>query len=397
MISRNSIINTKTSTGEDNTLVPIGEFYLGEKVVCGKIEEHIFDNHWENDGIQPESCVIINPADNTNNFVIMNVIHETPAARIGATDYMSLAMAVEAAVDGDTVVILKDISVAKSVDISKALTIDMNGKTLSSEVPGIFNVYSDLTIVGEGTIEGPIGENAANFDGNAVINVEGEKAKLTLDKVSIIADGVGSDGMYGVYVLNGGTLVSNNPTIVSHFAAIGMNNTTAPATIQINGGSYIAKANPVNGDSVAWWSYFCAALYASATSNIDINGGHFEGYYAISSRYSTVNQNLTINNGEFIGTEKALFVDNVEVKNQSGIRVILVKGGTFSTDPSEYVPEGYKVTTTNGNYVVSEKTQQDYMNEIAVEIATTTVKNVFKGFKTVASVIKSYIPSFLGK
>ncbi|MBQ9554262.1 hypothetical protein IJU97_04910 [bacterium] len=79
--------------------------------------------------------------------------------------------------------------------------------------------------------------------------------------------------MYGVYVLNGGTAVFGNasdstgPTITSHFAAIGTNNTTAPANITVYGGNYTANATPTNNE---WWSYFCAPIYAAAAGTFNV-------------------------------------------------------------------------------------------------------------------------------
>ena len=103
--------------------------------------------------------------------------------------------------------------------------------------------------------------------------------------------------MYWVYVLNWGTAIfgteneSNGPIIHSHFGAIGTNNTTAPATIIVYGGKFIADATPTNNE---WWSYFCAPIYAAANWSYTINGGTLEWYYWISSRYSDTDQDILI-------------------------------------------------------------------------------------------------------
>ena len=234
-------------------------------------------------------------------------------AKIGDKGYATLAEAIQAASAGDTVTLLADTKV-ESITVAKAVTLDLNGKTVSSDKAMLFEVTSagDLTITGNGYINGPT--NGQDFDSKTLITVDG--GKLTVLNGTLTATGSGSDGMYGVYVLNGGTAVfgaqgeTGGPTITSHFAAIGTNNTTAPATITVYGGTYTAQANPVSGSSVAWWYYFCAPVYAASSGTYDLQGGTFNGYYGISSRYANVEQTITLGNVTITassGTE--VFVD----------------------------------------------------------------------------------------
>ena len=278
-------------------------------------------------------------------------------AQIGEAQYATLAAALAAAKDGDTVKLVGNISTDEGIGVAKKITLDMAGRTITSSVKQVFTVTGsgDLTITGNGTISGPAGEAAKALDGKAVLMVSGESAKLTVLNGTITAGGVGDCGMYGIYVADGGNVIlgdadtKTGPTITTWFAAVGENNTTSPANITIYGGEYTAQAAPAESDS---WAYFCAPVYASASGNITISGGTFNGYYGISSRYVKVAQNLNISGGIFNGTKAALFVDNVEGSAKNGERTIAITGGTFSSDPSAYLAVGYKATENSSIWTV---------------------------------------------
>lgn len=270
-------------------------------------------------------------------------------AKIGAKNYATLADAMTYAVAGDTIVLKTDIPEAEQVTVGKKVTLDMDSHTITSAVKQVFTVLDsgDLTITGNGTITGPTGDAAKNFDSYSMIYVTGTNAKLTVLNGTITAGGVGSDGMYGIYVADGGNVILGDadtkagPTITTWFAAVGENNTTSPANITIYGGEYTAQAAPADSD---WWAYFCAPVYASASGDINIYGGTFNGYYGISSRYVNVGQNLNISGGTFNGSKSALFADTQTGTACDETRTIAITGGTFSSDPGAYVAEGYKAT-----------------------------------------------------
>lgn len=261
------------------------------------------------------------------------------------TRYVSLAAAVAAANTGDTVKLLVDTTI-ESITVDKKIILDLNEKTVSSDGVDLFYVTSngDLTIAGNGKVNGPA--NGQNFDGKALISVDG--GKLTIENGTFTANGSGSDGMYGVYVYNGGTAVFGTaasgetpaigPEITSHFAAIGTNNTTAPAKIVVNGGTYTANAAPTSND---WWSYFCAPVYAAAAGDFTLNGGTFNGYYGISSRYVNVDQDVKLGNVTIVATSGTqVFVD--EKTGSAGLsdRVVL------SSSNERSIPEGYTWVAT---------------------------------------------------
>ena len=195
-----------------------------------------------------------------------------------------------------------------------------------------------------------------------MITVDG--GTLNLVNGTLTATGSGSDGMYGVYVLNGGTAIFENPTITSHFAAIGTNNTTAPATITVNGGTYTANAVPTDNE---WWSYFCAPIYAASSGTYNINGGTFNGYYGISSRYANVEQTVYLGGVTFnASSDIQVFVDSKTGSAGEEQREIR------STSNELTLPAGYAWAKDGDGYIVAEAVAQvgnDYYASLEDAIA----------------------------
>ena len=71
-------------------------------------------------------------------------------ASVGGTLYSSLDSALDAAVDNDTVTLLDDTTISETITISKKVTIDLNGCTVTSSVTGenmiVVDTGGDLTI-----------------------------------------------------------------------------------------------------------------------------------------------------------------------------------------------------------------------------------------------------------
>ena len=290
----------------------------------------------------------------------------------GVTTAQELKRAFKEAESGSTITLGDDITVTDDyvIEVDTTVTLDMNGKTLtrsSSAAKADYRALIDvttngnLTITGNGIINGPT--NGATYDGKVVIAVEGT---LTYLNGTLNANGSGSDGMYGVYVYGGGTGIFGDatdhtgPTIRSHFAAIGENHMTAPAILNIYGGTYSAYAAPTNNE---WWSYFCAPVYAACYGEINISGGTFSGYYGFSDRYMDGAQIVNITGGTFTGTKQALFVDEVNGSNLVGDRHIYVSGGTFNGNgPAACATDPYvAVNLGDGRYEVLQKeSNKDY-------------------------------------
>ena len=148
---------------------------------------------------------------------------EKTVAKIGDAEYATLAKAVKAAEDGDTIKLISDtlenIVIAKGQDI----TIDLNGFTLSG-----------------GTDKNEDGENTANKDKPAILN-NGTLTIKDSDGDGMIKrddDGVGSDSYYvidnqGTMTIKGGTIYNNS--------GIKENGRTSGSSLIRNGG--VVKGN----------------------------------------------------------------------------------------------------------------------------------------------------------
>ena len=273
--------------------------------------------------------------DKTSKIIGKNdVLVELPVAKIGTTKYTSLQAAVDAAAEGDVIVLVADVegTVMPTADAignpansfivvaaGKVVTLDLNGKTISVtgdpeakyDAIGIRN-YGDLTIV----------DNSENKSGKLTYQFHGEKESGTSQIHSTILN-------FGTLTVNGGTLENNS---TKGYAKYTINNYSwgGNANVTINGGC-MRNANTV-------------AVYADGYSdsganscNVTVTGGTVEGGLWYNGRTATEGKNIVISGGTFVeGTNAALTI-------KSGVNTAVVSGGTFQGAVS--IAEGIKAIT----------------------------------------------------
>ena len=171
-------------------------------------------------------------------------------AQIGSTKYASLADAIAAAEDGNTVTLLADVNTPEtSYTISKSLTIDLNGKTVTG----------------------------SGYDG--VFSITGADAEVCIKNGAVVAvEGSGSAGKYtmAVWAHAAGCTVTLEALTVSQqithtddkqmdmiYASVG--------TIIINSGSFTSG-------TPKWTLNIKDSAYKDGSANIIVNGGTFVGY-----------------------------------------------------------------------------------------------------------------------
>ena len=174
-------------------------------------------------------------------------------AKIGETYYKSLADAIKAANAGDTITLLADVNTPeKTYEITKSLTIDLNGKTVTgSGYDGVFEVTGkNINVV----------LNATN--GGKVIAVEnsGSAGKYAM---AVWMCGAGS-----TLTINGGEFIQNitstdDKQMDMIYASAG--------TIIINSGSFTSG-------TPKWTLNINDSAYKTGTANIIVNGGTFTDY-----------------------------------------------------------------------------------------------------------------------
>ena len=166
-------------------------------------------------------------------------------ARIEATQahYASLADAVAAAQDGDTVTMIDNSTEQDLATVNTAITIDLNGKTVTREGV-VLRVEADLTIT-DGTVAGANGiqarrsKHAAPSEERDSIEGTGdggrgaqifEGATLTIDNATVHGD------QLGVFVYNGHLVMENDAVLMSNYITVYCDGTD-DNTVTVNNGT----------------------------------------------------------------------------------------------------------------------------------------------------------------
>lgn len=173
-------------------------------------------------------------------------------AQIGTTKYTSLTEAIEAAAEGDTIVLLTDLALSETVKIpaGKILTLDLNGKTITGtdNATGSFGLIEnrgDLTITdsAEGGKITLIATNDRDWNAYSSVISNTVGGKLTVEAGTIEHLG-GSDMAYGIDNLTNGKgtyaeTVINGGTVKSPYRAIRqfLNGIEAQNILTVNGGT----------------------------------------------------------------------------------------------------------------------------------------------------------------
>lgn len=226
---------------------------------------------------------------------VTNADEMSPVAMIGETGYATLALAIEMATSGDTIVMVKDTTVLDEINFyGKKITLDLNGRTIT-----------------------------ANFeaeDYSSVIEAQGNDAALTIEDNSKEATGKIVSNHYGVSARGGAYITVNSGTIEGgDCAALSGNNTTGNMNFIVNGGTLSANQGP--------------AIYQSGQCELTLTGGTLNG--GISLRMGQVN----ISGGTINATTGSIDSIN-EYYNKSGniwlADALYVFGGTYSDGDTEH-------------------------------------------------------------
>lgn len=143
--------------------------------------------------------------------------NEGTVAMIGATEYPTLPDAITAAKDGDTIKLLKDVTVTNPIEVTKSMTLDLNGHVLTAATASTATVK------------------------NSAIWVTAEKVNLTIDGTTA-----------GSGMTMGDTHDTNWEAKVWGF--VDLREGSAGSTVTVNGGSY-------TGSTCANDSYHYTALF----------------------------------------------------------------------------------------------------------------------------------------
>ena len=174
-------------------------------------------------------------------------------AQVGNVKYESLAAAIGAAQDGDTVTLLKDIDLpATAVVEDKTITLDLNGKTLANTAD--------------------IWEKDATYDWSLISVREG--GNLTINGSGALR--AKENDCYALDVQDGGNLtVNGDASYVGNIHAIYVQKGTAT----VNGGSYSVQQKYPDAAKADEFVLNCYdANRANGTAKIIVNGGTFTNF-----------------------------------------------------------------------------------------------------------------------
>ena len=300
-------------------------------------------------------------------------------AKVGSTKYETLAEAIAAAKDGETVTLLDNITLTEQLVIGKNLTIDLGGFTLTSN-------YS-------------LGASGANI--YAIVL----KAAVTIKNGKIVADNARVIGAYGAMIMDGVTVENG---IIGGHATIGLSKAGSEYVIRnstINGAYSVAvfannatvtiENSNITGRGPALYhngsnyglrltvtdttltSAECSVYISGSSSMKDKadNRNNADGYQQATFTRCTISgtngievkyTNLTLNSCNISATVKTpTYEQNNNGSTASGFAVVSTDNATGGTTPA---PKGTIAVSGEGNYVG------------AIGIGT-LVKNKYEGFE----------------
>jgi len=261
-------------------------------------------------------------------------------AEIGSQGYESLTEAVAAAEDGQTVTLLAD--AAEDVVISKSITLDLGGKTLTNTNAGkaTISVTGGTVTVKNGNVMGGTGYY------NIEVTKEGSNANLTLTDVTATAGNTGSSMIdnYGTLTITSGTYTGGLNVVKSEEGSV----------LNISGGTFTLEY-ATNGYTGVIFAYGDTTISGGEfIQNLTTTGrwnhpqviltGVVEGYTAITKVTGGSFTNKLSRENIFRGVGNATS-DNFKVS-----------GGTFNKSISDaYCADGFIPTkNADGTYGVKE-------------------------------------------
>lgn len=311
---------------------------------------------------------------NNNTFSAENVeeiqdMIKDAVATIGYSKYYStLEAAFTDAVDGDTIVMLKDVSTdngtygtSNYINISKTITLDLAGYGVTNNKSVGFFMPATATV---GGVIFTIDDNSNNKTGYIISSKShgiqvGSKNYIVVNNGRI--EGIGSGiqaSQYCSVTINDGVVKSNH-TGSSYYA--GIYSSHYDVSVTINGGTVIGKravwvgyngdSLTVNGGTIEGTTY---GVTASNGATVVVNDGTIKATGAVLANYGIyVNgptASLTVNGGTITAKIKAV---------QASYSTVNIAGGTFNAtgynaganDSYALLLYGTDTTITGGKFV----------------------------------------------
>ncbi|MEE1003837.1 MAG: hypothetical protein UH685_00660 [Bacteroidaceae bacterium] len=223
-------------------------------------------------------------ANNANNDITVTVDGTTVlepiyVAKIGETGHRTLQEALAAVQAGETITLLADVTTSDITNINKAITLDGNGKKLTTTATRGFQItggtvtINDLTIDMPNAAEGNRGINLYNGDSNAALDVTLNNVTINGGKAYAVNIGGGKDNKL---TINGSTLTG--------YAAINVHTSSVNHTIVVDGSTLNGK-NHNNNYSFGTVVIDGTNAHSLTITNTTITTENLEG---VTSKYEKV-------------------------------------------------------------------------------------------------------------
>ncbi len=332
--------------------------------------------------------------DNNENSLLNSV------AKIGENGYSSVTTAIEAVTDSAIINVIANTTEDITIPAGKTITLDIaSGVTITNSSSHTITNNGNLTITGSGTIDNVTHQKGALYNNVGAVAVLDGGTYTRSKEAGKDADNSGENSWYTIK--NFGTMIINKSVVVnqgadgngkfSSLVANGWQNwkdkgtngeptSDSPAKLTINGGTFSGGLNviknddngelEINGGNIIGYAQHAVLNWHKLT----INGGTFttnekKCVATIANYNSNVSYNLgelTITEGEFSGSN-ALFLVNAGAKTK-------ILGGTFASDVSEYLADGYVCSKEGAVFKVVD----------AITTDNTSVSNI-KSYKNATS------------
>ena len=275
-------------------------------------------------------------------------------AKIGETGYKTLAEAVAAAEDGETVTLVAD--TAENIVVNKDLTIDLGDYTLSSgDKDVVFTVEKGNVIInaGKGGIRGGSGSDNIAIkvtEGNLTIN--GGNYYVGGDK-----NGLGNSTVYiadsGTVTINGGMFETEKSWKDFYYVLNIQNN--KKGTFVVSGGTFV-NYDPMVGDDNMHGNFVAAGFYSIKEGNVytvsktkPVAQIGTDNYASLKTAFESAKKGDTVTLVADYNVEK--IEDTVESQNIVSVDMTLDLNGhkiTFFAEMSEYENNHVAICVKNG-------------------------------------------------
>ena len=380
-------------------------------IANGNFDTTFVDSN-NNDGVAPEdfnitiiggtfssdvSAYVPNGYIQNENGAVETLGETNAVAKVGDTYYKTLAGAVTAAKNGETVTLLKNAEMTETIRITdgKKITLALDGHDVVIKTTGKFFLVrnGELTVTGTGMIK----EETPYF---APVIIKGGAEKSENYSVVNVEEGVILEGWAGVMIdqtsnttnnygmvlnVNGATLKGVKDTDNAEGLGVYVNGVVADAKVTLNNatltadgyGMYLAgnADTTITGGTVSGTTTGIEIRAGKLTlDNCDVTGGSGEVTKNANGNGSTVNNaalaisqhttkkdiDVTINGGTYTGTAAVYQTDvqgtgseNVKVNVNNGkfngtvvgetANKLSITGGYFTSDPTAYLAASHYV------------------------------------------------------